>query len=301
MGGLHIECLKYFYDVASMGSISKVANHCHISQPALSQQIQKLEDILGYKLLKRSNRGVELTDAGQIVQRYSKSMIKSYDNMLEDLSIMNISNNIVRIDSLPTVATYSLPCTIYKIKEEYPNYKVHLNTNLSDNVEQNVLNDVSDIGFIHGKPHGSELTSFQVGIDRIVAVTKKNTGIKEEMNIDELQKVPLIMLADSFKIKQKLKGYFKNIGKDLSEFNILFDLDSIESVKSTVIKGYGLTFLPYVSVKKELYTKQLQEVKIKDFEMNYEIHLIYKENKKVNKCVGDCIKYYKKIGKKSFC
>lgn len=298
---MHLEYLRYFNEVATMGSISKVANSSHISQPALSQQIQKLEDILGYKLLVRSNKGVELTEAGQIVEKYSKNLIKSYDNMLEDLMSINKNNNTIRIDSSPSIATYALPCTIYNLKEEYPSLKINLTTNLVDSVEQNVLNDICDFGFIQGRPHESGLHYTRVGMDRMVVVGSHEFPCKQEVSLSELRLLPLIMLLEKFRITRELKTCLQQSGYDLGEFNLLFSLDSIESIKSTVFKGYGISFLPYISVKKELYTRQLREIKTSDFKMDYEIYLIYKADKEMSPGIRNCIQYYKRIGEKSFC
>ena len=82
---MNIEYLRFFYEVASVKSISKVANNSHISQPALSQQIHKLEDNLGYKLLDRSNKGVQLTEAGKIVEKYAKNITMEQECIMYDL------------------------------------------------------------------------------------------------------------------------------------------------------------------------------------------------------------------------
>jgi len=299
---MHIEYLKFFHDVASMGSISKVASTCHISQPALSQQIQKLEDSLGFKLLSRSNKGVELTQAGQIVEKYAKSIIKSYDHMAEDLAALTSCNNTIRIDSSPTIANYALPCTVFLLKEEFPDYKINLTSNQLDDVESNIFNGFCDFGIIHGKPvEGSGLDHFRIGTDKIVAVAAQDYPVKDEIYLKDLLGYRLIMLLEKYKITQDIKRHFQNVGLNLDEFNILFNLDSIESVKSTVIKGYGLSFLPYISVKKELYTKQLKEIKILDSEMSYEISLVYHQDKDMNICVKRSIQHFKKVGEKSFC
>ncbi|MDF2521250.1 MAG: hypothetical protein K0R84_1878, partial [Clostridia bacterium] len=94
---------------------------------------------------------------------------------------------------------------------------------------------------------------------------------------------------------------FKEKGADLSSYNILFTLDSTESVKSSVLKGYGVSFLPYISIKKELYSKQLKTINVVDLDMNYEIYIIYKKNNNMNKTVREFIHYLKEIGEKSFC
>ena len=68
---MRISSLRYFYEVAQLKSISKISNNLHISQPALSHQISKLEKYLGVKLLERSNTGVELTTKGQVMYKYA--------------------------------------------------------------------------------------------------------------------------------------------------------------------------------------------------------------------------------------
>ena len=76
-----LENVIMFSKVASQKSISKVAAANHISQPALSQQMQRLEEELGTKLFVRSNRGIELTEAGHIMQRYAVFFEKNYENL----------------------------------------------------------------------------------------------------------------------------------------------------------------------------------------------------------------------------
>ena len=82
---MRISTLRYFYEVAQIKSISKVAANFHISQPALSNQLFKLESEFGEKLFERSNRGVELTEKGEILYQYAKEIIMQYDNLLQDM------------------------------------------------------------------------------------------------------------------------------------------------------------------------------------------------------------------------
>lgn len=298
---MHIEYLKYFCEVATVRSISKVANSSHISQPALSQQIQRLEDSLGYKLLERSNKGVELTEAGIVVVKYAKNLIKAYDNMLEDLDSINKRNGTIRIEACPTMATYALPCTIYKLKESFPGYDYNLNSNLSEIVENNILNDVCDVGFIQGKPDDSSLVSSKIGTDKMVLVAAMDYKIKDELNLDELRSYPLIMIHDRYKCRKQIDDSFIAHGTDIKTYNILFTLDSTESVKSSVIRGHGVSFLPYISIKKELYTKQLKVIDVVDIDLKYDIYITYKRNADMNKNVKEFIHLLKDIGEKSFC
>lgn len=298
---MQIESLKFFHEVASVRSISKVAKSSLISQSALSQQIQRLEDSLGYKLLERSNKGVELTDAGIIVEKYAKNVLSSYDNMIEELNNMSNCDNIIRINSIWTIATYALPCTLFKIKKKHQTHSYSLTSNLSDDVEHHLLNDTCDVGFIYDKPNDNSLSNYRVGVDKLVAVASQNFSIKPELYAKELLSFGLIMLNGKSRERRLINKVFNNLGYDLKNVNILFELDSIESIKSMVTNGYGISFLPYSSIKKELYTKQLKEIKILDFEINCDVYMVYKHDKYMKKSIKEFIDYIKKIGEKSFC
>src|SRR5665648_488723 len=120
---MHIEYFNYFFQVAKVKSISKVAKQIHISQSALSQQIQKLEDSLGFKLLERSNKGVILTKMGEIVLKYSENITNTYNKMLSELENGSEESNSVYLEACPSISNYALPCTLYKIKEKFPSHK----------------------------------------------------------------------------------------------------------------------------------------------------------------------------------
>jgi len=98
-----------------------------------------------------------------------------------------------------------------------------------------------------------------------------------------------------------VEKYVNEHGFNLSDCNVLFNLDSTESVKSMVIKGYGISFLPYISIKKELYVGQLVEKTVPEFNLGYDIYMIYKKEITNDSSKTELIKYLKKVGDKTFC
>lgn len=298
---MHIDYFKFFYEVASAKSISKVATSSHISQSALSQQIQRLEDSLGYKLLVRSNKGVELTEEGKIVEKYAKSILKTYDNMIEELESKNNNSNTIKISSNTTIGTYALPCTLFKVKNKYPKNNYELTTSFSLGVEQDIANDLTDVGFIYGEPVDKSLSYIKVGTDRIVLAASSEYFVEQEVDLEKLKKYPLILLQEKLKTRQSIEVNIKEQGFDIKDFKVIMNLDSTESIKSSILKGYGLSFLPYISIKSDIYRKVLKEIEIKDFNMKYDIYLIYKEREYQNKQVKNFISYIKDIGENSFC
>jgi len=296
---LHIEYFKYFYKVAMAKSISKVANSAHISQPALSQQLQKLEESLGYELLKRSNKGVELTDKGLIVLKYADSIIRTYEAMMMELD--SKGGKTIKIEACWPIATYALPCVLYKIKNKYPHHNYELISNSYDVIEENVKNNIADLGVIYGEPHDSSLSFYEVGTDKLALVASYDYEIEEEITFENLLNHPFVLLNDKLNIKEAITKRIKELGYKSRELSILYMSDSTESVKSSIFKGYGIAFLPYISIKKELYNNQLKLISISDFSIEYKMYLINKKDSNLNKSVKEFIEYFKKIGKESLC
>lgn len=298
---MNIEYLDYFYKVAITGSISKVAQSAHISQSALSQQISKLEEILGCKLLERSNKGVELTDKGLIVLKYVDNIIRTYDAMLENLKSADENTRNIKIEACWSIATYSLPCVMYKIKNKFVNYNYELNPNESDQIEQNVMNNICDIGVIYNKPKNSNLSYYKIGMDKIVLVSSQNYKIQDKIDFIELVKHPFILLNDKVHVIDAIRDKLNSIGLRIEDLKILYNSDSAESVKSSVLNGFGIGFLPYTSIKKELYNKQLKEIDIRDYSIEYDMYLIYDKNIKEDEVLYNFVEYFKKTAKRSLC
>ncbi|EOD00821.1 LysR family transcriptional regulator [Caldisalinibacter kiritimatiensis] len=298
---MHIECFEYFHKVAKAKSISKAASDAHISQPALSQQIQKLEESLGYELLKRSNKGVELTEKGLIVLKYADNLVRTYEAMMEHLKEDSENGGTIKIEACWPIATYALPCVLYKIKNKFPHHNYELISNSFEAIEENIRNNIADIGVVYGKPNDSSLAYYEIGTDNLVLVASYDYKIDDEIKFEDFLKYPFVLLNDNLNIEEILLDKIKSLGHQPDELNILYKSDSTESVKSSIFKGYGVAFLPYISIKKELYEKRLKLIKISDFSLEYKMYLINENNKRMRKAVSEFIEYFKEIGKESLC
>lgn len=298
---MQIEHLILFQKIASEKSISKVAEECHLSQPALSQQMKKLEDEVGLRLLDRSNRGIELTESGRAVYRYFLQIIDSYENMQEEIENLKSYNGTIRIFASHVVGQYALPCSIHKMSEKFPNYNFALTTMTSSEVIRKILDDKGSIGFIVGETQSPDLVCKKIYEDKVHLVCSERFYKGSQITLEELKRFPLITLVDSFSSRRILNRTLKQSGCDIKDFNILMNLDSIESVKASAIANLGFTFLPYMAIKKEIYLKQLKLVEIPGFTVNYDLHMIYKKNEYPYDAPADIIDYFISIVDETFC
>ena len=272
---MDIECLKYFQKIAETKSISKAADNSHISQPALSQQMKKLENSLGEELFVRSNKGVKLTSAGEMVLKYADNIIRTYDKMLTALK--KEQEKEIKIEADVTIATYCLPCVLMKIKKDFPTHNYNLISGSSDQIEEDLLNDICEIGFITRDSQEEDLVSQKITEEKIVLISPKEYDIKEKIELKEVLNLPLIILREEYIIKEKLNRALNDIGYSINDLNIMVRVETTEVIKTLVQNGYGLGFVSYNAIKEEYAANKIQVSRIKDYNLNYNIFMVNKK------------------------
>ncbi len=298
---MHLDALKYFQTVVEEKSISKAAAKTHISQSALSQMIHKLEEDLDVELLNRSNRGVTMTGSGEIVLKYSNNIIKSFDKMLDELRSYDANVNKVTISGTWSLSAYSLPCMLYKIKKRYPEYSYGLEAKTFSEIIHDIREDLSDLGFVDVVEENDELVYFKMGQEKVVLIAKSDYNIPSKITLHELLDVELIMCTMNRKTSEHLDEALKPMGRHLMDLNIIFNADTLTAVKSSVLNGFGMAFVPYESIKRELYEKSIKLVEVEDLDLDYDIYMVSKKPKNLAKSVNESREYLMDVGRKSFC
>lgn len=298
---MHLDALKYFLSVVEEKSISKAAAKTHISQSALSQMIQKLEEDLGFELLKRSNRGVTLTSSGEIVLKYSNNIIKSFDKMTDDLKSFDANKNKLTISGTWSLAAYSLPCMLYKIKKKFPEYIYGLEAKTVPEIIHDIQEDLSDFGFVDAINKNDGLVYHKMGQEKVVLIAKADYKIADSISLRELMDVELIMCTMNKKTCEHLDDALKVVNERLDSLNVIFNADSLTAVKSSVLNGYGMAFVPYESIKHELYEKSIKLVEVPEVVLDYDIFMVSKKPKELSISVRESREHLIDIGRKSFC
>ncbi len=129
------ELYKYFSAVAKNKNMTKASEDLHISQPALSQSIKKLEDQIGCTLFIRNNKGMELTKEGQTLYDYVESAISLLKNAENELtSFKDLDKGEIRIGASTTITRTYLIDSIKKFHKLYPNIKINIYNDLTNNL-----------------------------------------------------------------------------------------------------------------------------------------------------------------------
>ncbi|MEG2867673.1 MAG: LysR family transcriptional regulator [Terrisporobacter sp.] len=274
---MHIDSLRYFYDVARIKSISTVAKQSHISQSALSQQLLKLENKLDVKLLNRSNKGVSLTHEGEILFKHCETIINTYKKMEDELCSSSLRKNHISIESIESIASTFLPIAISKLKNSFPDYIINLTSLYSCN-STNLLNNICDICLCYKEPEPYEgVIVTQLGTDDIVLVSDLSFP-KNSLTLDELLVTPFIETSDKKYLNILLNQTLVDTNPNFDGFNIIYSTNSYFSALNGLKSSRAVTFLPKSIYNSYSSTNSLKLIHVENLKLSLPLYICYFDN-----------------------
>lgn len=279
---MNLEYLQSFYVTVKYNSISKAASHLHLTQPGLSMQLKNLEKELGTSLLIRSNKGVELTEEGKVVFNYADTLLSIKVNIERDLKNLQQDRPKLLIGSCKSIGEYALPCTIFVFKKLHKELDINMEVNNSSEVIKKLCDHSINIGIIQGNPEEDSLDVEYITSDELILVGNNNENI-DHITIEELKKLPLILREESSNARYLVKNAFHEKGVLLEDLNVIYSLNSPEAIKSSILAGKGVAFLPKIIVKNELKKGLLKQITVDEIKIEFNYYLCYRKNYVFNK------------------
>lgn len=147
---MDIRELRTFIAVAKTGNITRAAEELHISQPALSRQIIKLENELGCKLLERGSHGISLTNAGHLLLNRARELSDLLDKTETELKTPDVASGEVSIACNETSATLAIARIAKRLSRTHPNIRFKFRSESSDDVTEHLSRGIVDFDIAVG-------------------------------------------------------------------------------------------------------------------------------------------------------
>ncbi len=276
---MQIESLKVFCDLAETESFTKAAQVNAITQSAVSQQISSLEKQFKTLLIERSKKKFRLTREGQLLYQHSKQIVQTYDTLHSELQeIKDIVSGTIRIATIYSIGLHDLPPYIKRFLKSYPTVHVNVEYRRSNQVYEDVLGNVVDLGLVAFPGKDSKLEVVPLRRDKLVLICHPQHALAKSSSI-----------AVKDLAGQKFIGFGpdiptrKAIDKILKDQNVavkhVMDFDNIETVKRAVEIDAGISIVPQGSIVHEISRHSLVEVALAGGEFIRPLAAIHKKNK----------------------
>jgi DNA-binding transcriptional LysR family regulator len=199
-GDIELRHLRYFVAVAEELHFGRAALRLHLAQPPLSQQIRKLEEILGYPLFLRTSRAVKLTSAGEVFLERAKRTLRSVqEDMDEARSIGRGEEGFLRVGFIGSAMLTPLPAMLGRYRRLYPKVNLQLHESYTSAVVQKLLKGELDAGFLRDSGPASGLQIEPLFFEPFIAVVPKTHPLARYQTISakELREEPFVFFSPS--------------------------------------------------------------------------------------------------------
>jgi len=284
---MKLDHLKAFHRVALTGSFTKAASSLHLSQSAVSQQIQLLEHSLGITLFDRQRKNVQLTNEGEALLSYTDRLFNLYEEILTHFaSQQSLEHGKIAIGSSNVIGTYYLPKIISLYNNQYPGIEIDLRLGNSNYVLGKILEGAVDIGIAGKTRNHPKLSEHFIHSERLLPVSSPEHDLVKEQSVgvNELAKMPFISREKGTLTRLIVEKWFKeNLGKNYPK--IAIELENVEAAKQIVQQGYGYTIIPESTVEREIKTGLLKQINVQNLDLYIHIYVVYLKGKVFPKAV----------------
>lgn len=248
--------LDTFLEVAKDLSISAAAKRLHVTQPAVSMQMQLLEEALGLPLFEQIGRKLKLTDAGQDLQNYAVAAIAQLKNLDDAMaSRQGIKKGKIELAIVSTVK-YFMPMLLVKFRKKFPDIEVSLQIHNRENIMGLLACNEVDLVVMGRTPEMIDCEATQFATNPLGIICSP------EHPLSRRRKAPISIVEDQhFVVRESGSGTRQAMERLFAEHKlnppIVMEMPSNETVKQAVMAGMGLSFLSLRTVRHELASGHL--------------------------------------------
>ena len=243
--------LKYFDAVARSGHFGKAAEHCAVTQPALSMQVKELEKSLGIQLLERGRNGVMLTEGGkEIAQRAARVLADVRDIVDVARRQGNVLSGPLRLGVIPSVAPYILPQLLPMIRDAFPNLDLHIRETQTQTLVGELADGQLDLLLLALPVEHPDIETIRLFDDRflLAMATSHRMSNRVKATPDLLEDDRLLLLEEGHCMRDQALA-FCNLRR-IENINT-FGASSLSTLVQMVAHGLGMTLLPELAVPLE--------------------------------------------------
>ena len=278
---LTLRQLQCFSAVARNLSYTRAAEELHLTQPAVSMQIRQLEQQAGLALTEQLGKQVYLTEAGEEVHRYAKSILQQIDEMDDVLDkLKGFAGGRLRIAAISS-ANYFAPKLLGTFHQRFPDVSVSMDVTNQAAVVKHVIDNEVDMAIMGEPPEHAHLeaVAFMDNPLIIVAAPDHKLASRKRIALKELEKEVFLTREPGSGTRGAMERFFRQQKLKLTTG---MEMGSLSGIKQGVQAGLGLGLLPKGAVEVELMLGRLVELKIKGLPIPRHWYVVMRMGKRLS-------------------
>ncbi len=279
---MNVDWLQTFILIVDKKSLTKAARTLHLTQPAVSKQLNSLEKFYGTPLLYRTSRYMEVTEAGKLVYEYSQKILTALRESLTDVEALehNLRGSLL-LGASTIPGEYILPTALGRFQDLHPQVNAKLEIADSTEVAGLVLDGAVEAGMIGvalADPTLSEELIFQ---DELVVIASHQHPFagKKTITLDDYLEEPQIVREAGSGTRLVIENKLMERGTSPEKLKIRLELGSTEAVVNAVAAGLGISLVSHFAVRNRVKAGEISSVLIEDLPIERGLYFITRRDR----------------------
>jgi DNA-binding transcriptional LysR family regulator len=289
---MDVRQLEMFRAVAEEGTFTRAAERLHVSQSAITRQLQLLEYELGTLLLRRTHHGVVLTPDGEILLTTAHRISSEIIDAVSQISgARELQRGVLSLGGGMTVALYVFPKLLKKFRSMYKNVELKVTTGEADSLLRLLRTRQIDLALLTLPIVGPDLEVQPVLKEEMVVIAARNHPLGREHTVDpqKLARYPFVLFESGSNTRKVIDDFFLEHGIAV---NVVMQTENVEIIKAMVASGLGISFLPYAAIAGELRTGRFAWVRVRGRKLYRETGWVYMKSEYVPRAVTEVLRVF---------
>jgi DNA-binding transcriptional LysR family regulator len=269
--------LAAFCAVVERKSFSQAAERLGVTQPAVSLQVRSLEKRLGRKLLDRSGRRVEPTEAGLALYRGAQRMLALEGQLIEELDAGEDGElgGTLEVGASTGPGSTVVPVLLCEFQRENPGVAISLSISDTQTVVDRVAERELELGVVGAARRHRGVVFEPFFRDEVVlACPPGHRFAGKTIGLDALREEPLIVMQEGAGVRQVIDDELRDAGVRLRDLDVRLELGLQESARSAVLGGFGVTFISRSAIDADVAAGTVAVARVEGLEPSREISLV---------------------------
>jgi DNA-binding transcriptional LysR family regulator len=269
--------LAAFCAVVERKSFSQAAERLGVTQPAVSLQVRSLEKRLGRRLLDRSGRRVEPTEAGAALYRSAQRMLQLEEQLVDELQAADGGElgGTLHVGASTGPGSTVVPVLLCEFHRANPGVAVSLSISDTQSVVERVAERELELGVVGAARRHRGVVFEPFFRDEVVlAVPPSHPFANRTVSLAQLREEPLIVMQEGAGVRQVIEDELRSAGIRLRDLEPRLELGLQESVKAAVTAGYGVTFISRAGISADLAAGTLATARVEGLDPARDISLV---------------------------
>lgn len=271
---MSIDDLRAFVALVPHGSLSRAAAHLHLTQPAMTRRIQRLERAIGGALLDRSVKPARPSSLGMHLYERAKVVLQEFDGLRELLNEDGEPEGVLRLGSVQSISETTAISIITQLKRRYPKLQIEMQSDWSMDLIRKMRLGQLDAAAIMSPQTAQlpeDIIGELIGVHRTAIVASKAFLSRRVGSLRQLGGYPWVLYPSGCILRAALLREFQARGLEL---NVAVSANSLDHQLALVSAGAGLGFVSEIMTKNSRYREKLQVVRVNDFAFNFGIRVV---------------------------